>query len=82
MRSSKKRAKRKAKCNLGTSVYAHAVGRCRLHGNCILTLTQMRNRRCREKHCRHFVPHKQHDYWRTHGPEEWRGIKTKDEGTK
>lgn len=64
---------RKAYCQLGTSAPERRVGYCHLH-KVNMTVRQMRNRQCRQKGCRHFVPCKQHDYWRSHGPKAWREI--------
>ena len=69
MRKSKKRAKVKAHCRLGTPVASRACAYCRLH-QCTMTVRQMKNRQCLVKKCQHFRPWKQHTYWATHGP--WR----------
>lgn len=46
-----------------------------------MTVRQMRNRQCRQKGCGHFIPYKQHDYWRTHGPKAWRETTEQKEET-
>lgn len=62
---------RKAHCPLGGCLKTKCVGYCHLH-KVDLTVRQMKNRQCRAKDCSHFIPRKQHDYWRDHGPQTWR----------
>lgn len=53
--------KNKAHCLLGGR-YDRCCGYCHLH-RIRMTPKQMKNRKCLEKHCKHFVPWKQHPLW-------------------
>lgn len=46
-------------CKLGGK---HVCGYCKLH-HVTVTLKQMKNRKCREKECYHFVKNSKHPYW-------------------
>ena len=47
---------------IGTS-RENACAYCHLH-KARLSVKQMRNRQCLSKKCRHFIPWKQHPYWK------------------
>jgi len=56
------RRRNKANCPLGGASHDKCCGYCHLHKS-RLTPKQMRNRKCLDKRCRHFVPWKQHPLW-------------------